>query len=139
MDTASNEVRRDRILRMLRNLPEEDRRSTIGEAIRQMDEDSTKPSVVARYDVLLFAAQFVTGIQLTARRTTEDTKVRMLIAHELHSEGYTFYEVGKAMSRDHSTASYLYKRMDDVIKNPAIWREMDNNYKRFKELLTQYD
>ena len=37
MDTASNEVRRDRILRMLPNLPDDERKSTIGEAIRQMD------------------------------------------------------------------------------------------------------
>lgn len=139
MDTASDEVRRDRILRMLRNLPEEDRRSTIGEAIRQMDEDSTKPSVVSRYDVLVWAAEAVTGVRLTAKRTQEDTKVRMLVAHELRSEGYTFYEVGRAMQRDHSTASYLFKRMDDVLKNPAIWREMEYNYKRFKELLKQYD
>lgn len=139
MDTASNEVRRDRILRMLRNLPEEDRRTTIGSAIWQMEEDSRKPSVVSRYDVLVWAAQAVTGIRLTARRTQEDTKVRMLVAYQLHSEGYTFHQVGKAISRDHSTATYLYKRMDDVLKNPAIWREMDANYKRFIELLKQYD
>ena len=139
MDQASNEVRRDRILRMLRNLPEDERRSTIGTAIWQMEEDSNKPSVVSRYDILVWAAQAVTGVRLTAKRTQEDTKVRMLVAHQLHSEGYTFYEVGKAMSRDHSTASYLYKRMDDVLKNPAIWREMYANHKRFIELLQQYD
>ena len=139
MDQASNEVRRDRILRMLRNLPEDERRSTIGTAIWQMEEDSNKPSVVSRYDILVWAAQAVTGVQLTAKRTQEDTKVRMLVAHQLHTEGYTFYEVGKAMSRDHSTASYLYKRMDDVLKNPAIWREMYANHKRFIELLQQYD
>ena len=139
MDTASNEVRRDRILRMLRNLPDDERRTTIGEALRQMEEDSNKPSVVSRYDILVWAAQAVTGVQLTAKRTQEDTKVRMLVAHQLHNEGYTFHQVGKAMSRDHSTASYLYKKMDDVLKNPAIWREMSDNYKRFIELLQQYD
>ena len=57
MDTASNEVRRDRILRMLRNLPDDERKSTIGEAIRQMDEDGTKPSVISRYDIVLYTAQ----------------------------------------------------------------------------------
>ena len=139
MDTASNEVRRDRILRMLRNLPDDERRTTIGTAIWQMEEDSNKPSVVSRYDILVWAAQAVTGVRLTAKRTQEDTKVRMLVAHQLHNEGYTFRQVGKAMSRDHSTASYLYKRMDDVLKNPAIWREMSDNHKRFIELLKQYD
>lgn len=139
MDTASNEVRRDRILRMLRNLPDDERKSTIGEAIRQMDEDGTKPSVISRYDIVLYAAQVATGVQLTARRTTEDTKVRMLVAYQLHAEGYTYHAVGKAMHRDHSTASYLFKRMDDVLKNPSIWREMYHNYETFIELLKRYD
>ena len=139
MDTASNEVRRDRILRMLRNLPDDQRRSTIGEALRQMDEDESKPSVISRYDIVLYAAQVSTGVQLTARRTSEDTKVRMLVAYQLHTEGYTYAQVGKAMNRDHSTASYLYKKMDDVLKNPSIWKEMYHNYETFTQLLKQYD
>ena len=139
MDTASNEVRRDRILRMLRNLPDDERKSTIGEAIRQMDEDGAKPSVISRYDIVLYAAQVATGVQLTARRTTEDTKVRMLVAYQLHTEGYTYAQVGKAMNRDHSTASYLFRRMDDVLKNPSIWKEMYHNYETFTQLLKQYD
>ena len=44
-----------------------------------------------------------------------------------------------SLAGDIELASYLFKRMDDVLKNPSIWREMYHNYETFIELLKRYD
>lgn len=62
---------------------------------------------------------------------------RAFIAYELYLEGFSEYEIGSMIQRNHSSVNYLKQKMEDVIKMPDIFSDINIFWKQFKELIKQ--
>jgi len=93
------------------------------------------PHAMERYDVILWAAQKAVGVQLTTQRTMENTDIRMLAVKQMREEGYSNTVIGVLIHRDHSTVSYLYKCVNEMLAMPKAFTKFMHVYNRFKEYL----
>ena len=93
------------------------------------------PSAMERYDVILWEAEKAVGAQLTAERTMENTDIRMLVVKQMRDEGYSNAVIGVLIHRDHSTVSYLYKCVNEMLAMPGAFSKFMHVYNRFKEYL----
>jgi len=121
-------------------LPEsEDRgievRVTISPELAKRIKESYKPDAFERYDVIMYCAQMANGVQLTAERTQKNTDIRMMVAYRMHQEGYTYSEIGKLMSRDHSTVAYWNRCMREMLSLPGAFKNFMGRYEHFNRLL----
>ena len=101
---------------------------------RLRDKYKSVMPIVERYPVVLEAAQQATGTILSNSRSRENTFVRCLVAHKLHTEGYSYHEIGKMMKRDHSTITHLFFNMADMLSVPEAYKEEIERYREFIEL-----
>ena len=139
MDTARIDEKKETIVRQIRRLPCQDRRYIIGAAIMDLDRDLLKPNGPDRYAILLRLAEQATGHQLTASRTRENTEIRILIASEMRSEGFTLYEIGRYMGKDHSTVTHYTKMLEDAVQFPKMYADLIRKQESFKQQLQEYD
>jgi hypothetical protein len=95
------------------------------------------PNAMERYDVILWAAQKAVGAQLTAERTMENTDIRMLVVKQMRDEGYSNAVIGVLIRRDHSTVSYLFKCVNEMLAMREAFSKFMHVYDRFKEYLEQ--
>jgi hypothetical protein len=102
--------------------------------IDTMDADA-KPTPVERYDVIMYFAQMANGVQLTNERTQKNTDIRMMVAYRMHQEGYSYSEIGKLMSRDHSTVAYWNRCMREMLSLPGAFKNFMGRYEHFNRLL----
>ena len=138
MDTARLD-RMETIVRKIRRLPCDDRRYIIGASILDLDRDLLKPNGPDRYAILLRIAENATGHQLTSSRTRENTEIRTLIASEMRSEGFTLYEIGRWMGKDHSTVIHYTKMLEEAVKYPKMYADLIRKQESFKQQLQEYD
>ena len=139
MDTARIADKRETLVRQIRKLPCKDRRYIIGAAILDLDRDLVKPNGPDRYAILKDIAEKATGHTLTKARSRENTEIRMLIATEMRSEGFTLEEIGTWMGRDHSTVTYYTMMLEDAMAVPAAFSELLSKHDSFLKLLLEYD
>lgn len=88
-----------------------------------------------RFPGVLACAEIACGQALTDTRERENTQIRQFVAYRLHSEGYSYSEIGKMLKRDHSTVTNLVHRMRDMLSLPNAYKWEVQQYKRFEELL----
>ena len=93
------------------------------------------PHAMERYDVILDAAQLAVGACLTTERTMENTDIRMLAVKQMREEGYSNTVIGVLIHRDHSTVSYLYKCINEMLSMPKAFTKFMHVYNRFKEYM----
>lgn len=139
MDTqvAINQV--DVLVRKIRRFPHETRRYIINAAILDLDRDLTKPYGPDRYAILKTIAEKTTGHLLTDSRSRENTEIRMLIATEMRSEGFTLEEIGTWMGKDHSTVIHYTVLLEDAKKFPKMFAELLSKQESFIQELQEYD
>lgn len=139
MDTqvARNPV--DVIVRKIRRFPQETRRYIINAALLDLDRDLLKPNGPDRYAILKSIAEKATGHILTDSRSRENTEVRMLIASQMRSEGFTLEEIGLWMEKDHSTVTHYCTLLEDAMQYPKMFAELLTKRKTFLKELREYD
>ena len=94
-----------------------------------------KPSCSERYPFILSKAEDVIGKKLTSARSANNTLIRCFVAYKMHQEGYSLSDIGRQMSRDHSTVTNLVHRVRDMLSLPNAYKWEVQQYKRFEELL----
>lgn len=139
MDSEGIKERRNAIVRKIRRFPQQERRTIIGEAIRDLDQDLQMPLGPDRFRVLLALAEEALGYALTSTRSRQNTELRMLVAKQMRSEGYRLEEIAAFMDRDHSTVSFYARTMDDVLAFPIAYGDLINKYADFKSKIDEYD
>lgn len=139
MDTqvARNPV--DVIVRKIRRFPQETRRYIINAALLDLDKDLSKPYGPDRYVILKSIAEKATGHTLTESRSRDNTEVRMLIASEMRSEGFTLEEIGTWMGKDHSTVMHYCVLLEDAHRYPKMYSELLSKQESFIKELRDYD
>ena len=139
MDTARIADKKEVLVRQIRRLPHQDRRYIIGAAILDLDRDLVKPNGPDRYAILKDIAEKATGHKLTGTRSRDNTEIRMLVATEMRSEGFTLEEIGRYMGRDHSTVTHYTMLLDDAHKYPAAFSDLLSKHESFLIQLKEYD
>lgn len=139
MDKARIAEKRETLVRQIRKLPSSDRRYIIGAALLDLDRDSVKPNGPDRYAILKSIAEQATGHTLTGTRSRENTEIRMLIAAEMRSEGFTLEEIGTWMGKDHSTVMHYCVLLSDAQKLPKMFAALLSKQETFKRELSEYD
>ena len=139
MDTARITEKRETLVRQIRKLPHKDRRYIIGAAILDLDRDLVKPNGPDRYAILKDIAEKATGHTLTESRSRENTELRMLIATEMQSEGFTQEEIGTWMGRDHSTVAHYTAIFEDARKLPVMFADLLAKHQSFIQQVKEYD
>ena len=106
------------------------------EVLRRLrGKNGVPPPIEERYPGVLACAEIACGQALTDTRERENTQIRQFVAYRLHSEGYSYSEIGKMLKRDHSTVTNLVHRMRDMLSLPVMYRQEVQQFKRFEELL----
>ena len=139
MDSARIADKRETLVRQIRKLPCDDRRYIIGAAILDLDRDLTKPNGPDRFAILKQIAEKAAGHPLTNSRSRENTEIRMLIANEMRSEGFTLEEIGIWMGKDHSTIAHYTMLMEDARKYPLMYADLLAKQDSFIKQLQDYD
>ena len=96
--------------------------------------NSLLPPVSDRFATVLAAAQVATGWLLTSTRERGNTRIRSFVAFKLHSEGYSYSEIGKLIGRDHSTVTYLDNKVKDMLSVPGAYKNEIVLYRKFEAL-----
>lgn len=139
MDSQAIKEKSTIIVRKIRRFPQTERRFIIGAAIQDLDQDLTRPYGPDRYQVLLALAEEALGYTLTKTRSRQNTDLRMVVAKQMRTEGYSLEEIGAFMGRDHSTVSFYNKTMDDALAFPIAYGDLINKYATFKNKIEEYD
>lgn len=62
---------------------------------------------------------------------------RMLIAYQMHKEGFGWSEIGRQMGRPHSSVICLAKRMEEMLKYKVYYRNENALWEEFQKLIEQ--
>lgn len=102
-----------------------------------LDENECPPSVGERFPFVLACAEIAVGRKLSRERCEDNTLIRSFVAYILRSEGYTYYDIGRMLQRDHSSVIHLYNRMSDMLSVPNAYRKEIDMFREFEGLLGQ--
>lgn len=93
-----------------------------------------------RFRILLRAATELIGKGImTPCRNREVVIGRMMIVHQLRTEGFSFPVISKLMTRAHSTVFHLEMKMQDVTEFPYIYRDESFYWEKFQNLIKEYE
>lgn len=94
------------------------------------------PRMDGRYGHLLNVMEMVTGQTVNPlSREPKDVWGRTMCAYQMLLEGYTTTEVGLQMGRDHSTVSWLKRKMEDALSVPAAYQDILPIWNDFKKMI----
>ena len=93
-----------------------------------------------RLGILLRAATELIGKGImTSCRNRMVVIGRMMIVHQLRTEGFSFPVISKLMTRAHSTVFHLEMKMQDVTEFPYIYRDESFSWEKFQNLIKEYE
>ena len=58
---------------------------------------------------------------------------RALVAYQLYSEGWSNYQIERALRRDHATVVYLRHKVSDMFLLPGMYRDIIRLWENFQE------
>ena len=133
----TDKIRQHINARKARLAPDDVRMEAYDDVLAYIDklEKREGPNARERYETVLDAAQRAVGITLSAGRSQEDVDIRLLVIKQMRDEGYSNSVVGLLLHRDHSTVSYNYKVVNEMMSMPGAFSKFMHVYKRFKEEL----
>ena len=74
---------------------------------------------------------------LTSSRNTNLVIGRCLIAYQMRQERYALKAIGKCLMKDHSSVSYMCKRMEEAMNYPNIYQLEMGYWEDFKRRLDE--
>jgi hypothetical protein len=60
---------------------------------------------------------------------------RAMVAYQMIQEGYSTFEVGKVLDKDHSSVIYLRNRMSDALAYEYAYQDIVDIWKRYQTLI----
>lgn len=114
-------------------IPEENYYSEV--IVRLNKQYKTLPACKDRYKEILPIAENIVGEKNRKERTFELTVLRCMVANRLKEEGYTLTNIAKAMSYDHSTVIFYFKKKADFFALPLMYEREVRWFKAFDEAL----
>ena len=102
-----------------------------------LDENDCTPSIGERFPFILACAEIAVGRKLSRERCEDNTLIRAFVSYMLRNEGYSYSEIGRMLQRDHSTVMHIYKKMEDILSLPHVYRKEIDMFREFEELLCQ--
>lgn len=66
-------------------------------------------------------------------RAKADVWARTMVAYQMILEGYTTLEIGVQMGKDHSSVTWMKKKMQDVFDMPVAYRDILEIWDKFQE------
>ena len=133
----TDKIRQHINARKARLAPDDVRMEAYDDVLAYIDklEKREGPNARERYETVLEAAQRAVGITLSAGRSQEDVDIRLLVIKQMRDEGYSNSVVGLLLHRDHSTVSYNYKVVNEMLAMPSAFPKFMRVYKFFKGAL----
>lgn len=97
-----------------------------------------KETIQERFQTLLGCATMLMGDGILSNsRDFFCVFGRMLIAYQMHKEGFGWSEIGRQMGRSHSTIICLVKKMEDYLKYKSYYRNESALWEEFQRLIKQ--
>lgn len=97
-----------------------------------------KESGDERFEVLYkIVTDMVGNGLLTSSRNTNLVIGRCLIAYQMRQERYALKAIGKCLMKDHSSVSYMCKRMEEAMNYPHIYQLEMSYWEDFKRRLNE--
>ena len=97
-----------------------------------LEDNGCPPSIGLRFPFVLACAELAAGKRLTKERSKENTMLRAFVAYRLREEGYTYFDIGKMLQRDHSTVVHLCRLMRDMLSVPNAYRKELEAFQEFE-------
>ena len=98
------------------------------------EKNDCPPTIGERFPFVLACAEIAVGRKLSRERCEDNTLIRAFVSYMLRYEGYTYKEIGRMLQRDHSTVMHLYKKMEDILSLPYVYRKEIDMFREFEEL-----
>ena len=92
-----------------------------------------------RYKTLVKAAEATLGCKIDPTRKASSVTIRRFVSWRMREEGYTFYDIARAMGVDHSTVHHNVRMMRDEFELPSIFRNDIELYHIFTDIIKYAD
>lgn len=92
-----------------------------------------------RYDMLVLKAEAATCKTLTKSKNASNSIIRRFVATRLFYDGYGWSEIGRLMGRRHSSVISMFRKMNDMLELPMMYKKELEQYKIFNKLVDEFD
>ena len=130
-----NSQRSELIVRTAAKLPPEDRHR-VAERILDVKDEPVLNSYHRCADLLAIAEQVV-GDVLDNTRKYNSVTIRRFVSWRMRQEGYTFYDIARALDVDHSTVHHYVRCMKEELDLPSVFRNDLGLYQSFNDHVEQ--
>ena len=130
-----NNQRSDLIVRTAAKLPPEDR-VRVAERILDVKDEPVLNAYHRCADLVAIAEQVV-GDVLDNTRKYNSVTIRRFVSWRMRQEGYTFYDIARALDVDHSTVHHYVRCMKEELDLPSVFRNDLGLYQSFNDHVEQ--
>lgn len=89
-----------------------------------------------RFGVLLGYMERIVGFPIQDKsRESSHAWARAMVASQLIDEGFSTVEIGRMMGKDHSTVSYMRKKMRDALAYECAYKDIVGVWKQFQKMI----
>ena len=127
--------RSELIVRTAAKLPPEDRQR-VAERILDVKDEPVLNAYQRCADLVAIAEQVV-GDVLDNTRKYNSVTIRRFVSWRMRQEGYTFYDIARALDVDHSTVHHYVRCMKEELDLPSVFRNDLGLYHIFNENVEQ--
>ena len=127
--------RSELIVRTAAKLSPEDRHRVAERILDVKDEPVLNAST--RCADLVALAEQVVGDTLDNTRKAASVTIRRFVSWKMRQEGYTFYDIARALDVDHSTVHHYVRCMKEELDLPSVFRNDLGLYQSFNDHVEQ--
>ena len=114
-----------------------DRRWIAGKILSDLEDEPMDHQ--DRLFLLIAKAEEATDHSLLKTKDAHSTMIRRFVAKRLYTEHFSYYEIGKLLCRRHSSIIALVRSLDDILSFPKAYPHIIKQYKKFNELVDEFD
>ena len=89
--------------------------------IKSVLKDGRKATAESRFEKIKSLTEDVLQLEIKDRRYRNDVLARTFIAYIMYNEGFSLYQIGKLIKKDHSTVMHYVNRTNDMISVPSFY------------------
>ena len=128
------------IIEQVNGMNVDERRQIILGIKNSIEEDEKSSPIIVRYSFLVNVAEAAIGHKMDAdRKKAGDVMVRMFVAYRMHTEGFSYTDIGMVMGHNHSTVIHYVRQMQDCFDEPIFYANDLNLYVSFNEAVEEAD
>ena len=111
-------------------------RQEVAERILDVKDEPVLNAATRCTDLVALAEQVV-GDTLDNTRKAASVTIRRFVSWRMRQEGYTFYDIARALDVDHSTVHHYVRCMKEELDLPSVFRNDLGLYHIFNENVEQ--